>query len=131
MLPCGSMRGTKETSEMGHHVPLLSCVLTGAPWVCEFVMCVLFLQIKHFHDKRSTGKYQLMECAACLPSSFAPEFSSPKQFIIRKESNDSASVQQHLALHTSSIHQTGKSACNKQKYFLTQIQAFYELQASF
>ena len=93
MLPCGSMRRRKGTSEMGHQETLpttdgsvtcsVSCMSLFPPvcwWVPlqihKFVMRVLFLEVKHLHDNRSTGKYQLIEWAACLPSSFAPEFSS-------------------------------------------------------
>lgn len=93
MLPCGSMRGRKGPSDMGHQGTLPTAdgsvvcpvsYMSFSPPVCwrvplqvqEFVMCVLFLQVKHLYDNRSTGKYQLIEWASCLPSSFAPEFSS-------------------------------------------------------
>lgn len=145
MLPCGSMRGRKGTSEMGHQETLpttdgsvtcsVSCMSLSPPvcwWVPlrihKFVMRVLFLEVKHLHDNRSTNR------VGCLPAQqFCPRvfFLASKQLIIRRESNNSAGAQQHLALNTSSIHQKGQSACNKQKYFLTQIQAFYKLQASF
>lgn len=143
------MRGRKGTSDKGHQgIPPaadgsvtcpVSCTSLFPPvfwWallrIHEFVMHALFLQVKHLGDNRSMGKYQLLEQAACLPGSFAPVFFlASEQLVIRRESNNSAAVQWLLALNTSSIHQMGKSACNKQKYFLTQILAFYKLWVSF
>lgn len=149
MLLCGSMRGRKGSSDTGHQGPppttdgsvalLVSCVSFSPPvrWrvplrIPEFVMHVLSLRVKHLHDNKNTGKYQLVERAACLRQ-FCPRvfFLASKQLIIRRERNDAEAVQQHLALNTSSLHQMEKSACNKQKYFLTQVQAFYKLRASF
>lgn len=87
------MRGRKGTSDKGHQgIPPaadgsvtcpVSCTSLFPPvfwWallrIHEFVMRALFLQIKHLGGNRSMGKYQLVEQAACLPGSFAPEFSS-------------------------------------------------------
>lgn len=149
MLPCGSMRGRKGSSVTGHQgtpptadgsvtcpvsrVSFFPPVYWQVPLrIPEFVMHVLSLEVKPSHDNMGTGKYQSVEWAACLwqlcPRVF---FLASKQLIIRRESNDAAAVQQHLPLNTSTVHQMGKSSCNKQKYFLTQIQASYKLQASF
>lgn len=145
MLPCGSNRGRKgqvkwdarDSNPQLMDKPHTLCLTCPSPVLsagrCPFgymcLWCVLFLRVKHLHDDRSTGTYQVIERAAALPCCFVPEFSSwpPSSSV----SEGRATVQQNLALYTSSIHQMRKSACNKKKYFLTQIQAFYKPQASF
>lgn len=145
MLPCGSNRGRKgqvkwdarDSNPQLMDKPHTLCLTCPSPVLsagrCPFgymcLWCVLFLRVKLLHDDRSTGTYQVIERAAALPCCFVPEFSSwpPSSSV----SEGRATVQQNLALYTSSIHQMRKSACNKKKYFLTQIQAFYKPQASF